>query len=280
MLALHATIILMAVVGLFARTINLPAWDIIGYRTIVATLALVAWVWWRERRILLNAPRDYGRMLILGLLLGGHWVSYFYSMQISSIAIGMIALYSYPVLTVLIEPWFNRIRLNWRDLVSGCLVILGVYCLVPSFDMSDNMTQGVFWGLLSAFLFALRNILLGHWFKHETAARALGYQTLVVAVCMLPLLYLSEARPSSEDIGLIIVLGLVFTALAHGLLGYSLRFLRPKTVGLVSCIQPVYGVLCAFLVLGSIPTLWTLVGGVLIGSASLYETLQTRGTKS
>lgn len=276
MLALHLTIVLMAVVGLFARTITLPAWDIIGYRTIVATIVLVIWVVWRERKVGLSTPRDYVRMLLLGLLLGGHWITYFYSMQISSIAIGMIALYSYPVITVLIEPWFTKIRLNWRDVISGCIVLLGVYCLIPTFDINNNMTQGVFWGLLSALLFAVRNILLGHWFSDEPATKALGYQTFVVAVCMLPLLYISTAQPTVTDVGLIIILGIVFTAVAHALLGYSLRFLRPKTVGLMSCIQPVYGVICAFVVLGSVPTLWTLLGGLLIGGAAFYETLQIR----
>ncbi|WP_382417572.1 DMT family transporter [Gilvimarinus japonicus] len=276
MFTLHLTVVLMGATGIFARIIDLPAWEITGYRTAIAALVLFAWVQWREGTIRLSGARAYGRMLVLGLLLGLHWITYFQAMQVSSVAIGMIALFAYPVMTVFLEPFFTRIRLNWRDLVSGLLVLLGIYLLVPEFDLANNGTQGVLWGLLSALLFALRNILLGHWFSDVSAARSLAYQTAITAVMIAPALLLVGELPQVADIGLVLLLGVVFTAVAHTLLGYSLRFLRPKTVGLVSCMQPVYGVLYALLLLGSVPTVATIVGGLLVSLAAFYETLQVR----
>ena len=38
---------------------------------------------------------------------GNDWVSYFYAMQVSSVAIGVVALYTYPVITVFLEPLFH-----------------------------------------------------------------------------------------------------------------------------------------------------------------------------
>ncbi|WP_269745018.1 DMT family transporter [Gilvimarinus agarilyticus] len=276
MWVLHLTVVLMGATGIFARVIDLPAWEITGYRTAIAALVLFVWVQWREGSIALDGLRNYARMLLLGLLLGLHWITYFQAMQVSSVAIGMIALFAYPVMTVFLEPFFTRIRLNWRDLVSAVLVLLGIYLLVPDFDLANRVTQGVMWGLLSALLFALRNILLGHWFSEVSAARSLAYQTAVTALMIAPALWLVGALPQTSDVGLVLLLGVVFTAIAHALLGYSLRFLRPKTVGLVSCMQPVYGVLYALLLLGSVPSLATLAGGLLVSLAAFYETLQVR----
>ena len=276
MLVLHLTVVLMGATGIFARVIDLPAWEITGYRTAIAAAVLFAWVQWREGAVGLDSARDYARMLLLGVLLGLHWVTYFHAMQLSSVAIGMIALFAYPVMTVFLEPFFTRIRLNWRDLISGVLVLLGVYLLVPEFDLANNTTQGVLWGLFSALLFALRNILLGHWFSEVSAARSLAYQTAVTALMIAPALLWVGELPRVGDVGLVLLLGVLFTAVAHALLGYSLRFLRPKTVGLVSCMQPVYGVLYALLLLGSVPTLATIVGGLLVSLAAFYETLQVR----
>lgn len=276
MLVLHLTVVLMGATGIFARVIDLPAWEITGYRTAIAAAVLFAWVQWREGAVGLDSARDYARMLLLGVLLGLHWVTYFHAMQLSSVAIGMIALFAYPVMTVFLEPFFTRIQLNWRDLISGVLVLLGVYLLVPEFDLANNTTQGVLWGLFSALLFALRNILLGHWFSEVSAARSLAYQTAVTALMIAPALLWVGELPRVGDVGLVLLLGVLFTAVAHALLGYSLRFLRPKTVGLVSCMQPVYGVLYALLLLGSVPTLATIVGGLLVSLAAFYETLQVR----
>mgnify|MGYP006201204183 CR=1 FL=1 len=70
LLSLHLGAFLMGATGLFSKIIELPAWDITGYRTWIAALILFAWVWWRERNVALSSARDYGRMLVLGVLMG------------------------------------------------------------------------------------------------------------------------------------------------------------------------------------------------------------------
>jgi drug/metabolite transporter (DMT)-like permease len=53
---------------------------------------------------MLERGRDWLLMLLCGLLMCVHWVTYFHAMQVSTVAIGMIALYTYPVMSVLLEP--------------------------------------------------------------------------------------------------------------------------------------------------------------------------------
>ena len=74
---------------------------------------------------------------------------------------------------------------------------------------------------------------------------------------------------------MLLLLGTVFTALPHALIAASLRHLRAKTFSLIACMQPFYGVVLAVLLLGEQPTWGTLLGGLLITSASVYETLNT-----
>ncbi|ACE84738.1 DMT family transporter [Cellvibrio japonicus] len=273
-ISLHLTAFLMGATGLFSKIIALPAWDITGYRTWIAALVLFAWVAWRERHIRLNSGRDYWRMLVLGILLALHWVSFFYSMQVANIAVGMLSLYAYPVVTVFLEPWIKRTRLDWRDVVSGFLVVIGIYCLVPEFDISNNMTQGVIWGVISALTFAVRNLLLSHWFSGQSASRSMSYQVLIVALVMTPVIWLSPHQPTSQDWWLLILLGVFFTAITHSLLGHSLRYLKAKTVGLVTCLQPVYAVGYEIVILNEYPDQATLIGGAIIIGAAIYESVR------
>ncbi len=274
LLTLHLGAFMMGATGLFSKIIELPAWDITGYRTWIAAVVLFIWVWWRERNIALKAPRDYGRMLILGALLALHWVTFFYSMQVANIAVGMISLYAYPVVTVFLEPWIKRTQLDWRDVVSGVLVLVGIYWLVPEFDVSNNLTEGVIWGVISALTFAVRNLLLSYWFSNQTAARSMSYQVLIVALLMTPVLLLSNHQPTEKDWWLLICLGIVFTAVTHTLLGFSLRYLKAKTVGLVACLQPVYAVMYEIFLLHEIPATSTLIGGAIIMGAAIYESVR------
>ncbi|MFO1388921.1 DMT family transporter [Cellvibrio sp.] len=274
LITLHVGAFLMAATGLFSQIINLPAWDITGYRTWIAAGVLFAWVWWREGRVALDSARDYRRMLLLGVLLCVHWITFFHSMQVSNIAIGMLSLYAYPVMTVFMEPLLKGTKIDWGDVASGMFVLVGIYFLVPEFDFSNSMTQGVLWGILSAFTFALRNLLLGYWFSGQSSARSMSYQVLVVALLMTPVILTSKNIPNEHDWILIVILGLFFTAFSHTLFGYALRYLKAKTVGLVACMQPVYGVVYGMIILKSIPDKSTLVGGAIIVTAAIYESLR------
>ncbi len=274
LIVLHVGAFMMAATVLFSQVITLPAWDITGYRTWIAAAALFLWVWWREGGVGLGSTRDYFRMAILGALLCVHWITFFHSMQVANIAIGMLSLYVYPVMTVFMEPLLKKVRIDWRDVVIGVWVFVGISFLVPEFDFANNMTQGVLWGVLSAFTFALRNLLLGHWFSDQSAARSMSYQVLVVGVLMTPVLLTSPHVPSQNDWWLLLVLGFVFTAFSHTLFGFALRFLKAKTVGLVACMQPVYGVIYGVIFLHSVPELSTLLGGVIIVAAAIYESIR------
>ena len=264
----------MAATGLFSQIINLPAWDITGYRTWIAAGVLFAWVWWREGSIALKSARDYRRMLVLGALLCVHWISFFHSMQVSNIAVGMLSLYAYPVMTVFMEPLLKGTKIDWTDVLSGMFVLVGIYFLVPEFDFANSMTQGVLWGVVSAFTFALRNLLLGYWFSGQSAARSMSYQVLIVALLMTPVIVLSTHVPTHSDWTLLILLGLFFTAFSHTLFGYALRYLKAKTVGLVACMQPVYGVIYGVVILHSVPDMSTFVGGAIIVAAAVYESVR------
>ena len=280
LLVLHLSAVLMAFTGLFSQLIKLPAWDITGYRTWIAAIALFAWVWWREGKVALSSARDYRRMFVLGSLLCVHWITFFHSMQVASIAIGMLSLYAYPVMTVFMEPLIKRTRIDWRDVISGLFVLGGIYFLVPAFDFNNSMTQGVLWGLFSAFTFALRNLLLGAWFSGQSASRSMSYQVLIVALLMTPVILASPHTPTPMDWWLIIFLGLIFTAVSHTLFGFALRYLKAKTVGLVACLQPVYAVIYGIIFLSSIPDVATVIGGAIIVTAAIYESIREHNKAS
>jgi drug/metabolite transporter (DMT)-like permease len=72
---------------------------------------------------------------------------------------------------------------------------------------------------------------------------------------------------------LLVILGVVFTALAQWLFVASLRRIRAQTASVVTCLEPVYGILFAVLLLGEKPSARTLLGGLLIFGAVFGVTL-------
>ncbi len=276
LLYIHAAALLFGGTALFSRIIPLPALDITVYRCVVACLTLTGLLLIGRQKLRLQHGRDYGIAVLLGVVVGLHWVTYFHSMQIAGVAVGIIALFTYPVITVFIEPLFNRQRPHWRDILAGVVVILGIALIVPEPDLSSDISQGVAIGVLSALLFALRNILHKRYFTQYGGAQAMSYQTAVAALMLLPFLSPGSTELAEQNWHWLLILGVVFSAAPHTLVAEGLRQLKAKTVGLVSCLQPLYATLLAALLLHELPDLRTLIGGALVVAAAFWETWQAR----
>ncbi|WDT86547.1 DMT family transporter [Alteromonas sp. 009811495] len=275
LISLHLTVILLGGTALFSKLVPLSASDITLVRSVFACIALFAFLKLARNKITLNSKKDYTVAVGLGVLMALHWVTYFAAMQYAGVSVGMIALFTFPVITVLIEPFFERVRLVWQDIVSTLTVIFGVYLIVPETSLENDITLGVLIGIASAVLYSFRNLIHRKHFKHYSGAQAMAWQTLVIALILLPFGSESITNASTDAWLLLLLLGTVFTALPHALIAASLRHLRAKTFSLIACMQPLYGVFLAILLLDETPTISALVGGVLITSASVYETLNT-----
>jgi drug/metabolite transporter (DMT)-like permease len=276
---LHLTVMLLGGTALFAKLIELSALDITFGRSLPACLFLFAYVKLSGESLKLNNPKDYLIAMGLGIIMAVHWVTYFAAMQYSSVSVGIIALFTFPVITVLLEPLFEKIKLMWQDLASAIVVLVGIFMIVPDVSLNNDITLGVLVGVFSAFLYAIRNLLHRQYFCHYSGAKAMAYQIAIICPCLI--WFISDGFFSIHaafDIHtgvLLLLLGSIFTALPHALVATSLKHLRAKTFSLVACMQPFYGVVFAIIVLNESPTWQTLVGGVLVISAAVYETVNT-----
>lgn len=279
LLSVHSAVLIFGLTALFSKLITLTALEITLLRSIFAVAFILAIFIWQKKSLRLINSKDYGLVTVLGVLLALHWVTYFHAMQVSSIAVGVIALYTFPVMTVFLEPLFHGKNPHINDILSALLVLFGVYLLVPEFSLNNETTQGILWGVLSALFFALRNIIQGHYFKGYTARHSLFYQMLVTIIVLLPFSY--DVMPDVTHIqwGQLLILGVFFTAVPHTLFAFSLLNLKAKTVSLVACVQVVYATVFAALLLSEWPQLSTVIGGLIVLSAAMYESY-TAGRKS
>ncbi|OPX55831.1 EamA domain-containing membrane protein RarD [Oceanospirillum multiglobuliferum] len=276
LLSLHAGLLLFGGTALFSQTIALNALDMTTWRCLVAAVLLLGWLKIRNQPVVFTNHRYWLGMFGLSVLMGLHWITYFHAMQVAGVAVGMLSLFTFPVITVLLEPLFDKTRLRLGDLGAALLVILGVVLMTPALDSENPISVGIFWGVVSAFLFTLRNLIQKRYFSHYSPLLTMGWQTLFVMLMLLPFTSEAVAELGYEQWLQILLLGTVFTAAPHTLLANSLRYLKAASISLISCLQPVYGVVLAFLLLGDQPALMTLLGGTLILAAAIKETLKKR----
>lgn len=243
LLLLHGAALLFGGTALFSRLIPLPALDITTWRSLVACIGLVILLSLIGTPLRLRSGRDIAIAIALGVLLGLHWVTYFAGMQLAGVTVGLLAFFSYPVMTVVLEPLLDKRRPAMVDLALGGQVLAGVALLAPSYNSADPAVTGILLGLLSALLFTVRNLIQRRHFAHYNGATAVAWQTGVVFVMLLPFTPMPTSSDNLHTLALIALLGLCFTALPHAMVAESLRQLSARTVGLVSCLQPFYAAL-------------------------------------
>ncbi len=273
--ALHLGSLLLGGTALFSKLIETTALEITLWRSFIAAGALLLLLLLRGSRVRLGSVRDYAIVLLLGALLAVHWVTYFHSMQVSSVAIGIIAFFSHPVISALLEPLFARQKPRVADLLTALWVLCGIAIMLPELNLDRGATQGVLWGLFSALLFSVRNIIYKRHFSHYGSSLAMMYQCLIVGLLLLPFAGDFIVSTSLDNWLLLLVLGVLFTATPHTLFSFSLKLLSVKTASLIMCLVPLYAAVLAALLLGEIPDAATLVGGVMILSAAIFESIQT-----
>ncbi|BCE02221.1 DMT family transporter [Marinicellulosiphila megalodicopiae] len=269
---IHISALTVAGTGVFARSIQLPAYQLIAWRALFAGIVLFLFIkiFKKTQKMSLS---QWTWLLCFGAATCFHWVTYFHAMQIAGVAVGMLSLFTFPVMTVLFEPIINKTAFHKKDLIAALIVFCGIALMIPEFDLSNQVTQGVFWGVLSAFVWSLRNIYFKKKLSDLPSDQSMMWQLVIVAIMLLPFSAQDVFEISRQDWYLLIALALFCTALPHTLLLASMKTLSAKTSSLISCLQPVYGTLFAFFILSEAPNWQTMVGGVFIIGASIFESL-------
>ena len=265
LLGVHAATVLFGLAGLFGKWLALSPHLIVLGRVVFAAAALALIIPLAGGCFTVRGKRDAGAFLFQGAILAVHWVLFFESIRVSTVAVGLLAYSSFPVFTAFLEPAFFRTRLSRVHLGLSLVCLAGIFLIVPRFDWSERIFRGVLLGLGAGATFALLSILNRKLSFRYASPVVAFYQDTFAALFLLPAAFLLPPFAlTGRDILLLAALGIVCTAGAHTLFIAGMRHLSAQTASIISALEPVYGMLFALLFLGERPSLRTLAGGAVI----------------
>ncbi|MCH4875380.1 MULTISPECIES: DMT family transporter [Pseudomonas] len=266
--ALHIGALMFGLTGVFGKLAAASASIIVFGRAGFAVLALACFgALAKQTRWQRPSLRDARGLLISGLLLAGHWVSFFVSVKVAGVAIATLGFASFPAFTVVLEGLIFRERIRANEILLVLAVSAGLILVTPTFDIASQATEGLLWAVASGLLFSLLSLNNRANSGRLPAVQAALWQNAVVALCLLPFAApgLTEVRPL--DWVWIGLLGIFCTGVAHSLFVASLAVIKARTAAVVFAMEPVYGITLAWLLFHETPTVRMLLGGVLIIAA-------------
>ena len=277
-LEINMAMFFIATSGALGRYVELPVPVTIATRAILAFIVLLLFSKWKGMLLRIK-PKDLPIIVLSGILMCIHWVTYFYALKFSNVAIGMLSLFTYPVLTAFLEPLLLKTKFQRVHLLLAFLVLLGMYFLTPNLSFENTYALAIGFGLFSALSYALRNILLKQKVAEYNGTLLMVYQTGIVGIVLFPFLFTIAPELILGQWQGLLTLALLTTAIGHSLFLMTFKHFNITTVSIISSIQPVYGILIGAFFLAEIPSGNTIIGGILILASVMIESVRSKKKK-
>jgi drug/metabolite transporter (DMT)-like permease len=191
----------------------------------------------------------------------------------------MLSLFTYPVVTSLLEPFFVKTSFKLWDVAMALIALTGVFFLIPEYDMNNNVTLGATIGLASAILYSIRNILLKKNISSHSGITLMFYQLVIVTLLLLPVMFFVNFDQTisliSSDWHALLVLGIFTTAIGHTMFVVSFKNFSITAVSIISNLTPLFGIILGYFVLGEAPQGKALIGGAIIMTSVIAESFRT-----
>src|SRR5476651_2371892 len=162
---LHFTVFIWGFTGILGALITVSAVSLVWYRVLIASVSL--FLYFRFKKTAFRVDRQtFFRLLFTGALVGGHWILFFASIKLSTVAVALVCLSSITLFTAIFEPLINKKRVSKLEILAGTLIIIGIILI---FKFETQYTKGIISGLISAVCASLFAIINSKFVKKSEA---------------------------------------------------------------------------------------------------------------
>lgn len=251
-LHLHLIVFIWGFTAVLGKLISIEALPLVWYRMLIAALLIFLYMGVR-RFSLRTSPKTLIILVIAGIIIALHWITFFKAIKVSNVAVALATMATGAFFTSLLEPlWVGR-KIIWYEVVFGLVVILGLFFI---FNASTAYTEGIMLALISALLAAIFTLINGQLIKTQKPSFISFYE--LTSGMLLITVYLAISGGFTEefftlslsDWGYLVLLASLCTAYAFIASVKVMRFISPYTVMLTINMEPIYGIVLAFLIFG------------------------------
>ena len=262
-------------IPLFVRN-DVPSIALVGARVTFGAIALIG-VAAVLRRLEFPKMRRW-RLVLSGVLLALHWITFFESIKLTTVAVALAVLYLGPIAaSILSGPLLGehvtpRLWVALAIAVGGTLMVVQPWAQRVEGDGSAITLEGVAVAGLSAALLAAL-MLVGKPVAKDLGGLTMAIGELTVASVLLAPATYQALTQYSDYIANFVILGAVFTGFAGYVYWEAMRHLPVAAVSVIMYIEPATAVLWAAAFLDETPNLVTWLGiGLVIAGGSVAAT--------
>lgn len=251
LIKLHVAVFLWGFTGVLGRLISFNEGLLVWWRLLITVVTL--YVIMRLKKELQNvSTKQRWQLFGIGALIALHWCFFYGSIKYSNVSIALTCLSAAGLFTALIEPLMNRRKVVPLEIFLGLIGIAGIYLI---FHFDPQYKTGIILGLICTVLTCVFSILNKRHVSYTAPKVMMLYELsggLLFLTLMMPLyLYLFPPIryfPNEADLLWLFLLSWVCTIYAMDLSLQALQKVSAFTQNLTLNLEPVYGIILAFVV--------------------------------
>jgi drug/metabolite transporter (DMT)-like permease len=251
LIQLHIAVFLWGFTGVLGRVISLNEGWLVWWRLLITVVAV--WLLFGRQQFVRQLPNKTKLYIaFIGFILALHWLCFYGSIKYSNVSIALTCLAISGLLSAFLEPLFNRKSINWTEVLLGLFALAGI---VIVYRTNLNFSVGVYIGLVAALLTVLVSVLNKKLVADVPMQSMMTWQmtgSFLGLSFLMPLYHqlfpTPQILPVFWDAVWITVLSLGCTVLPVTLYFQALKKVSAFTMNLTLTLEPVYGILLAFVV--------------------------------
>jgi len=250
-LQLHIAVFLAGFTAILGNLIELNEGLLVWYRLLFSTLLIGVVLVWKKQFKKIEA-RDFLNIALVGLILACHWVTFYGSVKYSNASVAVVCLSAAGFYSSILEPLILKKKLIYAELGLGILSLLGIYII---FDFHPQYKIGIIFGMLSSLGSALFPIFNKRLLIKFTPRILTFYEFtggLFFLTLLLPFYFESfnpaYYLPTQIDLFWLMILTVFCTVMAFDFQLNALRKISAFTSNLTYNLEPLYGIVLAFVI--------------------------------
>ncbi len=250
LIQLHIAVFLAGFTAVLGKLITLNEGLLVWFRLLITVATLAAILFFRKQ--LVRIPlKDMLKIFGVGVIVAIHWVTFYGSVKYANVSVALVCFSATGFFTAFFEPLVLKKRISFAEVGLGLIDIVGIYII---FDFHPQYKLGIVFGIISAIgsaLFPIYNKRLLLRFSpkiltlYELGGGLLALTVLIPFYIMqFPAAYY---LPTATDWLWLLVLAWLCTVLSFDLQLSALKKISAFTANLTYNMEPVYGILLAFI---------------------------------
>lgn len=250
LIQLHIAVFLAGFTAILGKLIQLNEGLLVWYR-LVFTILILGTIMIFKKQLQAVPFRDILKIAGVGLVIAIHWVAFYGSVKYANVSVALVCFSATGFFTAIFEPVILKRKIIIAELLLGIMAIFGIYII---FDFHPQYKVGIIFGIVSAMgsaLFPVFNKQLLLRFKPRVLMLYELGGGMVILTLLLPF-YLNSFPaayfiPTLSDLLWLLILAGLCTVVSFDLQLNALKKISAFTANLTYNLEPVYGIILAFI---------------------------------